>query len=618
MRRIVFFITFILSTSVVFSQELIVNVGNPFLKKYSEEYFAVYSLKTNTKADTLELPFFDDFANSFVYPDSTKWLDKFAFINNDYALDPISYGVATLDAINQYGAVYTHLPSMSSDIADYMTSCPINLDVSVADSVYLSFFYQAGGTGNDPEDRDSLVLEFKSPDTEWESVWRVEGGEIDSSFNFVLLPIVEDKWLTKGFQFRFLNYASISTNYEPSWRSNTDHWNIDYIKIDTTRSYTDTLSKDVAIINNTGSLIKGFESVPWKHFKEASVDMMVDTIRYLYKSTYGPGDTLNINRQYHIIDMYGSDEGFLLDNDNENILPLETMEFERPLSYSFNSDSEDSAKFMIKSYLGTDIIAEYNIYRWNDTVLYYQNFADYYAYDDGTAEKGYGIIGQNTAYSSLAYQFTPLVADSLYGAYIYFNQVLDEANRKYFFFTVWNDNDGIPGDTLIQVVGVKPSYSDEVNGFIYYSLNTAIYIDTTFYIGWTKTTDDMLNCGFDLNRKANQHLFFNVTGQWQPSQMEGALMIRPVFGHNPDISFVPVITQFLDFEIYPNPANDIVRISAPTDFRFVDIFDSTGKLVLSESADTEINVSVLQSGLYYVKLKSDSDIYKTQKLLIVR
>ncbi|MDD3860107.1 MAG: T9SS type A sorting domain-containing protein [Bacteroidales bacterium] len=618
MKRIVLIILIVTSILSLYSQEVLVNIGNPFLQKYSSEYLKQNSLKATMTVDTLELPFFDDFANSFVYPDSTKWLDKFAFINNDYAIDPISYGVATLDAINQYGAVYTHLPSMSSGIADYMTSCPIKLNVDAVDSVYLSFYYQAGGTGNDPEDRDSLVLQFKSPDTDWESVWRVEGGSSDSSFNLVLLSIVEDKWLTSAFQFRFLNYASISTNYEPSWRSNTDHWNIDYIKIDTARYYADTLAKDVAIISNSKSLIVGFESVPWGHYKEASVDMMADTIRYLYKSSYGPGDTININRQYHITDMYGTNSGYLWDDDSENILPLETMEFAREMNYTFNSDSEDSAKFMIKSYIKTDLTEDRYIYRWNDTVRYYQNFANYYAYDDGTAEKGYGITGQNTAYSSLAYQFTPLVADSLYGAYIYFNQVLDEANRKYFFFTVWGDNEGIPGDTLVQVVGAKPSYSDEVNGFIYYSLETAVYIDTTFYIGWTKTTDDMLNCGFDLNRKANQHLFFNVTGQWQPSQMEGALMIRPVFGKNPDISFVSPITTFLDFDIYPNPTKDVLHISAMTEFSFVDIYDASGKLVLSLSAYSEMDVSALQNGIYFVKLRSDFDIYRTQKLIIVR
>lgn len=618
MKRIVLVIFIVSSILNLYSQEVLVNIGNPVLQKYSQEYLERHSFKTTMEVDTLELPFFDDFANSFVYPDSTKWLDKFAFINNDYAIDPISYGVASLDAINQFGEVYSYLPSISSAIADYLTSLPINLNVDIADSVYMSFYFQAGGVGNDPELRDSLVLEFKSPETDWESIWRAEGGNIDSSFTLVMIPIVEEQWLTKGFQFRFLNYASISTNYEPSWRSNTDHWSIDYIKIDTARSYADTLAKDVAIISNSKSLIVGFESVPWKHYKEASVDLMADTIRYLYKSSYGPGDTININRQYHITDMYGTNSGYLWDDDSENILPLETMEFARKMNYTFNSDSEDSAKFMVKSYIKTDLTADRYIYRWNDTVRYYQNFANYYAYDDGTAEKGYGITGQNTAYSSLAYQFTPLVADSLYGAYIYFNQVVDEANRKYFFFTVWDDNDGIPGDTLIQVVGVKPSYSDQVNGFLYYSLETAIYVDTTFYIGWTKTTDDMLNCGFDLNRKANQHLFFNVTGQWQPSQMEGALMIRPVFGKNPDVSFISPVTQFLDFDIYPNPANDILRISAKTEFSFADIYDATGKLVLTVSSCSEIDISGLQNGMYFVKLRSDLDIYTTQKLIIAR
>jgi hypothetical protein len=599
------------------AQEVLTDFDNIRLTKYSSEYFQKHNSKNTMEVDTLELPFFDDFANSFVYPDSTLWLDKFAFINNDYAKSPISYGIATLDAINQYGAVYTHLPSISSAIADFFTSRPINLNVLAEDSVYLSFYYQAGGYGNVPEERDSLVLQFKTPLSEWESVWNVAGGESMDVFENVMIPIVDEDYLVKGFQFRFLNYASVSSAYEPSWVSNTDHWNLDYIKLDTARNYFDTLNNEAAFVKNFSSMVDSFECIPWKHFLTNPEELMKDSLVYVFNNTT-LNTTLNVIRQCQVFDLSDNSLEYFEDNDNDNIDPLSTLEYKQLMDYVFDSEAEDSVTFLIKGFLGTDLVSERNIYRWNDTIHYYQNFKNYYAYDDGTAEKGYGITGQNTAYASLAYQFTPITADTLYGVYIYFNQVMNEGNRKYFFLNVWGDNNGIPGDTLFQKIGVIPEYSDEVNEFLYYSLDTALYIDTTFYVGWTKTTDDMLNCGFDLNRVSNQHLFYNVTGEWVNSQIEGALMVRPVFGIKPVQSFVPEIVANEKFEIYPNPAYDIINISTDSEFDQVQIFDATGKLIISTINEDEINVGSLQNGIYFVKLMSEFNSFKTQKLIISR
>jgi hypothetical protein len=600
----------------VFAQEVLTDFGNIVLQKYSKEYFSKLSLKETLEFDTLDLPFFDDFAHSFVYPDSTKWMDKFAFVNNDYAIDPVSIGVGTLDAINQYGAVYSHLPSVSSAIAEYLTSMPINLNVDAADSVYLSFYYQAGGNGNTPELRDSRVLQFKSPETQWKSVWRQAGGVAMDTFKLVLIPITNEDWLVKGFQFRFLNYASVSSAYEPSWISNTDHWNLDYIKLDTARSYLDTLANDVAFIKSFASMLNGFESVPWNHYKLNHAGLVIDSLTWIYKNSWD--DTYNINRQVEIVDLYGSNIGFSMLDDSENILPFETIEYTRKIPYFFSSDSQDSARFMLKGYIRTDLTEDRYIYRFNDTIQYYQKFENYYAYDDGTAEKGYGITGQNTAYSSLAYQFTPLVADTLYGVYIYFNQVMNEGNRKYFFLNVWADDNGVPGDTVFQKIGVIPEYSDEINGFIYYSLDTALYVDTTFYIGWTKTTDDMLNCGFDMNNVANQHLFYNVSGEWQNSSIAGALMVRPVFGYHPIRSASIESPIVVDFDIYPNPANEYIKISSLSANDMAEIYDATGKLIKRQNASGEINTSDLPSGMYIVRLVSNLGEYKTKKLLIAR
>ena len=138
---------------------------------------------------------------------------------------------------------------------------------NASDSIYLSFFYQCGGNGNMPELRDSLVLQFYSvADDEWHSVWKVGGGAVMSNFEQVLIPVRDSIWLQKGFRFRFLNYVSISSNYEPSWQSNVDQWNLDFIILDTNRTYDDTIIEDVAMIKNVGPFLKDYRQVPWSHF----------------------------------------------------------------------------------------------------------------------------------------------------------------------------------------------------------------------------------------------------------------------------------------------------------------------------------------------------------------
>lgn len=617
MKKIVILVVITLSSLLMFAQETVVDCGNPILKEHCKKNPELISLRNTQEVDTLDLPFFDDFANSSIYPDETHWIDIFAYINDDYPIDPVSIGVATLDAIGASGEVYTHLPSLSSGIADYFTSAPIDLAVLSEDSVYMSFYYQAGGNGNTPEERDSLVLQFNTPDTVWHSVWHVAGGEAMDTFNIVMLPIVEEYYLKKGFQFRFLNYASVSTNYEPSWISNTDVWHLDYIRIDTARTYDDTLGNDVAFIKNFDSMLLEFESMPWSHFNVDPERYMLDTVTWIYKNSWNV--EYNINRQVEIFDDLNSTVEFFMLNDNENIEALSTIDYSRRVNYIFDSEDDDSARFEITGFISPDgDISDYK-YRWNDTVRYYQNFYNYYAYDDGTAEKGYGITGQGTAYASLAYQFTPAKADTLKGVYIYFNQVLDEANRKYFFLTVWGNDNGFPGDTLVQRVGIRPEYSDEINGYTYYSLDTALYVDTTFYIGWVKTTDDMLNCGLDLNNDAGQHLFYNVTGEWQNSAVVGALMIRPVFGHEPvDLSDIETPVVKSDFDLYPNPATDYLNVSTFDEYHSMHIYDAVGRLVMSSDNSEQVFVGDLQAGTYFVKLESDFNVFKTKKFLILR
>lgn len=127
----------------------------------------------------VRLPFVDDFSNYTGYPNNTLWKDRKCFINNTYAINPPSIGVATFDALDENGKIYAHA-DRSAFPADTLTSVLIRLDsnftqhrpMRLSDSIYFSFYYQPGGgcssnppvgwgrLGDEPERDDRLVLEF--------------------------------------------------------------------------------------------------------------------------------------------------------------------------------------------------------------------------------------------------------------------------------------------------------------------------------------------------------------------------------------------------------------------------------------------------------------------------
>ncbi|MFM9983785.1 MAG: PKD domain-containing protein, partial [Flavobacteriales bacterium] len=75
------------------------------------------------------------------------------------------------------------------------------------------------------------------------------------------------------------------------------------------------------------------------------------------------------------------------------------------------------------------------------------------------------------------------------------------------------------------------------------------------------------------------------------------------FGVNTDCSDGVVNTQPTSFNVFPNPANDILKISSPTGAipDLIEIIDATGRLVCSSTNTNELNVSLLANGTYFVR-----------------
>lgn len=601
--------------------------------------------KSGVKA-LLELPFFDDFSRCQIHPAPSLWEGKHVFINSTYGVNSPTIGVATFDVLDFNGNLHEKATTVPFS-SDTLTTHPINLLYPGDTTIYLSFYFQPQGLGYEPGIKDSLVLQFYNAEKDlWEGAWaawvdfgnkklfqynklqermsEIESDTLSTTFFRVHFPIVQEQYLTSGFRFRFRNFASVAINSDiPGLRSNSDHWNMDMVHLDRNRSYKDTLLDDIAFIKPLGSILKNYESIPWSHFNETAqqaelTNPLVCKIDYRNLGM----NTWNITRLFQVYN-HSTGEKYNHSGGNSNVFAFEDVSYSRYYLYNITSNWADSARFTFSSFLVTDFSSSTAHLLWNDTTRYAQNFLNYYAYDDGSAESGYGLYGEGTQNGRVAVKFNAYKSDSLVGVYMYFNRTYNNASQKYFKLAVWDDNNGKPGSIIYTQEGVRPLFTDSLNRFTLFRLDEKIWLDAgTYYVGWIQITTDMLNIGFDRNRNNRTKHFYNIDGTWRNTQFEGSLMLRPVFGKltEPPTSIPQEVIEKL-VKLYPNPASDILNIELPEGIfdATLSIFNITGQLVLNAKYDgSPVDISRLWCGTYFVRVVSNGRAIGVQKLVVAR
>jgi len=568
----------------------------------------------------LEVPVTDDFSYRTPYPSTDIWASDNVYINNGFAVNPPTIGVATLDALDENGAVYVNATlSPETFEADSLVSHPINLEYPVADSIYLSFFYQPQGNGIEPMPGDSLCLDFYNPsDSSWKKIWSVTGDSL-RPFEQVMIPIRDTAFLKEGFRFKFRNRASLPQNPDyKDKRGNVDHWNIDYVRLDTSRNIADTVIRDVAFSQPLASMLKDYESIPWDHF-----EVGFNTFYRAYiRMTYYNNDTAirNVTRDAEIYDEVW-DESYDPGNATaQDIFPATSVTHDINSIYPFDFSRGDTASYLIKAWLRTDDFD----YKENDTIYRRQIFRDYFAYDDGSAERAYGLRGQGSANGVIAVKFNSFIPDKLGGVDIYFSQLLDSLNLDYYFkFMVWDDNDGMPGNLVYEDdFDHTVEYTDLINKFRRFHFKEKVDVNGTFYIGLLQYNQYLLNIGLDINKPANGKLLYNIGNGWNVSEAPGSLMLRPYVSRSYSVESRPS-PVCRELQLWPNPVSEILHISLPNDVDPSDvrltIYDITGKTVMRrERVDPEIYLGDLQEGVYLVRLTSGIVQFRTGKIIIRR
>jgi hypothetical protein len=575
-------------------------------------------IRKAAEASLLELPLFDDFSNTFLVADTGSWSDAYAFINNNFCFKPVSNGVATLDALDADGSIYAHATlSPTTFVADHLTSKTINLQYPASDSLYLSFLYQAGGLCDLPEEEDSLMVDFYATDSsQWINVWRIPGRSLHE-FSHAMIPISSERFLTSGFRFRFRNRASLSrSNDYPDKRSNVDYWHVDYVRLDRNRTSSDTILRDVAFYTPLRSVLKELSSVPWSHFEVA----YNTTINSFVSARYRNHDSItrNVTRSLTILEpIYnesynpGTPTAQDLPEHDDTIVDLSFI-------YPFDFQRGDSALIRFKAALRTDAFDP----KVNDTVIHDQWFKDYYSYDDGTAEAGYGLRASGTANALVAMKYNSFKPDQLGGVYVYFNQVYDSVNLKNYSFNlmVWDQIDGLPGNVIHEDANsFKPIYTSTYTGFIRYEFSEPVPVSGPFFVGWRQDKEYLLNVGLDLNNRPDPHVMYFNMGNWESSTAPGVIMFRPfLYDGTTGIYDNPSETSLL--QIYPNPASDQLWFKLPDASKgeeiHVSIYDTSGRLVHHSLLRSQpLDLSGYTPGIYFIRALAGNQSYYS-KLLI--
>lgn len=578
----------------------------------------------------LSLPFFDDFSSNgkpWLHkgradePDTSRWVrNGGTFVNNTLAVNPPSFNVATFDGIAANGRPYNFTDVFATGITDVLVSKRIDLDtMKPQDNIYLSFFWQAEGRGEQPDEEDYLAVEFLDRNNNWVQRWRQNGGSPSADFRYVILPVHTSDFLHKNFRFRFVRYGRASGPF--------DTWHVDYIYMNKNRSGSDNSFLDIAANGIRGGFLKRYSAMPMRQFVQNPQAEIADSV-FLSVS--------NLDRRFNVFaydavlreKIGGRDLGLLADTTaiigefrrnllvgavNRGVgkrppvvLPLNQPKMILETLFRLNTGERD------------DLIPPIN-FRNNDTLGSITVFDNYYAYDDGSAEFA---VAFNQRFGKLAYRYELNTQATLSHIDIYFVPVSVNLQGETYNLRVWKHLDEQTGgvrDSILLVQNTFVSYSDSINKFVRVPLSRRIPLQGSFFIGVEQLSDKPLTLGFDRNTDSGSEIWVNVANKWERNtRLKGSIMLRPVFGEDMITGLPPESSNDTLPIVYPNPSRGTFSVRGSV--RQLTVYDLQGRAILEKSfapGESVENLSLenCPDGVYLLRIVNEQHT-ETVKLLL--
>lgn len=579
--------------------------------------------QVESTADTVDLPFYDEFSSIDSGLSPARWMPSpQVFLNATMAAYPPSFGMVTFDGLDSarrpYLAGYHGEQSFPTDT---LTSRPIRLGgLSDADSVIFSFFVTSGGVGDPPEAVDSLVLQFLADSLwdgtqwlrkRWTTVWTMQG-HAAPDWQYVALPVrrtAEAVFFHDGFQFRFIRYGNPG--------GNLDLWHIDYVYLDEGRTIANDLI-DVSVVNSYPSVLKEYTAMPWHHFLRRPADYLADSLFCDVRNLTGSARNVSFRltlRNARTHEVIHASPPYAL-----NLAPgLHHFPFVNGFEYWKLGGDTPAVRLAYSAQAFPDN------FPGNDSMVFVQTFGDFFAYDDGTAEAGYGLA--NTSYGKVAVRFHLAEPDTIRAIAFAFNEsVQPAAGQVSFFPAIWKFiSPGAPEQLIYQGPRAVARFAPRIGDFYYYPLDTTIVVDGDVFVGWIQTEDVFMNVGLDMNYPQRHrgagpfpHLYYYTRGAWKQTALSAVPLIRLVRG-NPARPIAGVAKERGAgvLKIFPNPSAGWFRLQAPVGeaLRSVVIYSVGGRRVFAwqgRRSALQVDGRAWPAGVYEVHAVTAAGTYRAR------
>ena len=580
-------------------------------------------------ADTiLSLPIFDDFSTTTIRPNLNIWKHGTGvYVNNRFANNPPSLGVATFDGIGANGLPYsTNIASVG--LSDSLVTHPINLSSFAGTpdtaTIFLSFYLQAGNREIElrPDVGDSIIVQFKDANLAWHTFF-VQGGSTSIAPPFAYHAIrLPGRFCHSQFAFRFMAFGKQNGLF--------DVWNLDYVRLAANRSLADSAATDLAFSTKPSPLFPPYRSIPYDHFDSRKVG----------------ADSLHANFYNHNLDRINFNLDFRADSGLAKrpvtLANLVTVPFGPAIvgsgtaiqERSFRTLSVVPAAFspLRKPTLPTEITYGFslredpifNTFTANDTITTTAALRDYYAYDDGTHEKAYFVIGNS---ARVLYQFVASQRDTLSGISFGFDpksfQFSNAVPLGVIVYRRIKGQGGAINDTALYFSSQVLQRSSSPDGFYYFPMSRPVAVSDTFYVGYQQNVgiENTLYIRADINTAAPGRFFSNFATIWDKyTRSDNALLIRPHFGCNTCPVAIRQRSPVLALKLYPNPAMLGQDLQLEGTFAKVEIQTTAGKMLVKgdlEGRDPRFALPAdMPPGIYLVRATARNGSIAVGKLSV--
>jgi hypothetical protein len=172
--------------------------------------------------------------------------------------------------------------------------------------------------------------------------------------------------------------------------------------------------------------------------------------------------------------------------------------------------------------------------------------------------------------------------------------------------------ENITGDlaATLPIYQIQP-HPDKPDSLLFAATAFGFYVSSNNGKNWIKDTRIPNVPIFEMRLRASDRTLFLFThgrGVW-------FIQLRDYINGG-NVTGINNIDDKMKVHVYPNPASDILSIASDTPLSIVQIFDLSGREILTDlKASNAVNVSMLQSGVYVIKLFDKNGRFTTRKFV---